>query len=102
MYLYYTSSQKALLAKKYNYSKSMLIPTTNIYLNKNINKNNQKEMKNLYSRGYDIHDIYYDGDNDIETDVVYKQPEFKTCQVKQLKTEIEVLIEKGYDVYDIY
>ncbi len=61
-----------------------------------INKTSS-EFKNLYSRGYNIHDIYYDGDSE-----VYTQPEFKTCELKNTKSEIEILMSNGYSVYDVY
>ncbi len=62
-------------------------------------KKSYQEMKNLYSRGYSVHDIYYDGEVDT---TVYTQPEFKSCPVKNTKTDIEIFIDKGNSVYDIF
>lgn len=70
-----------------------------------VNNQHVKEIKSLHSRGYNVNDVYYDGEYDLSYEL-YPKPEFKTCQVKnqvkKTKTGIENLIDNGFSVYDIY
>jgi hypothetical protein len=66
-----------------------------------MNKQHVKEIKILQSRGYNVNDVYYDGEYDLSDDL-YKKPNFKTCELKKTKTDIETLIDNGFSVYDIY
>lgn len=101
MNINYRTIYQSNINKKYTKSYTKSIIPNKICFNKHLIKITSQEIHNLNSRGYGIYDIYYDGDDELSSQV-YKIPEFKTCELKKNKTDIEIFISNGYDVYDIY